>query len=1272
MRKPRAALLLLILAPTLIATAGAEIASIGLNAPWKPGPGMKFESVPKGGPTDGPWLRVVHSPGSAASLQLGSPVALPPGAVLKVWVNGNGTKDRLSLYLFGGKGHRAYNITLGTSGWREFTFDISEDFGENTWTWATPRRLDIGHITALKIYAPRGNSSEAGPVGIGPIRFVSPRRSSRPAVVLLTCRDRREDPAREYRVIPHLRRAGFEVQLRRMYAVGSATYLAADQLARFNAAILLDMPRADKGDYPKNFSRVARVLHEYVENGGGLLFTAMPQGWNNALPTINRFLDNWGAAYLNEQVVDPEHLAQSPAWFRRYPFSWTENVAPHTVTAGVRGTWFPAKAWRADGILTTAAVRYAASWTVVLSGGPSALSVRPQGNKLVTGPPLTYKTAPPILGVRPAGRGRVAVLPIASSFLTAGCDHPAWRSMVWDGTAQRRKSNMNALFLNTVRWLAEPSRTSGVFGGYAEPTQEPDYRPEYMRPIPINWEQMKFRKPNHNDYSLLVGMRSSLSGGNAEPQAMIDAAKAAGYDVAVFAEPVPGMDAGKWRTLTRVCARNSSTDFLALPGLRCRDPQGNHYLLFGTFTWPDEEWRRKCFNERGEVIDTYTLYAKVSGWRHVVIHSIGRNANPVLHLRHYSSIAVFTYEADRLIDDAWRQYLLLEENCYYPIPLAVHFVSTPAEVERARAGFQTRLWARDIEDARDKLDGGKAGQSYFWNPKPTYLSSGVRLLDWQELNMNSWRAQAPGTDKWKFRFTVASEQPVVEVKVMDGTRLYRCFRPDRKRFTLEHTGYHGKQNQFTLRARDARGGEMISSHLKTHTMEHVFFMCGDRQNSLGEGSWGYQTWPAQYGTAPKVDIRDLFPPHWDGTQPGHSSFCTACIRPAPGFDARNEDNLSYMASTNRTLMASRDCTITELIGDKKFLPPGRTWWSDCKPTAPLRDRELLTQRVRRWHFRVPDGVPGFMLVEGAVKSIGDFRTRTGTDGIGVLLYSMGDRGGKNGELDHFAFTTATGQMIVRQTPQGTPRFVKRGSAGKGDCFAEFPRRLGAPAIFPLTDVAYRLYADPNLFGTVFGVRIPKGRVRKGTAWRYRFLYAVSADEPGSLNETAQRIRIAFGLSGRPGYTYRFEKGKSVDTTYWLRAASEDGIVLVDLARQPEMPGGLPLVVDGLNDRWSAVLAERETGGRVRFIGALENSGYALVDLRDRDRRLLVGHPVRAGDERLFIQLISWGKEGTSVEVHNPTAAPIRTWVTVTDACACFQGGSKDVTVPAGTSLTLRF
>ena len=111
------------------------------------------------------------------------------------------------------------------------------------------------------------------------------------------------------------------------------------------------------------------------------------------------------------------------------------------------------------------------------------------------------------------------------------------------------------LFLNTVRWLAEPSHKARTLGGYAEPSEKPDYRPKHLRPIPVDWAEMAFREPRHQDYAVLVGMRSSLSGGPAAPDAMLAAAQAAGYAIAVFAEPVASMDAAKWQALLKACER---------------------------------------------------------------------------------------------------------------------------------------------------------------------------------------------------------------------------------------------------------------------------------------------------------------------------------------------------------------------------------------------------------------------------------------------------------------------------------------------------------------------------------------------------------------------------------------------------------------------------------------------------------------------------------------------------------------------------------------------
>ena len=655
------------------------------------------------------------------------------------------------------------------------------------------------------------------------------------------------------------------------------------------------------------------------------------------------------------------------------------------------------------------------------------------------------------------------------------------------------------------------------------------------------------------------------------------------------------------------------------------------------------------------------LYAKVSGWRHHVIHTLGKNANPVLHQRHYSCVAVMTYEEDRLIDDAYDDYLLLEENCYYPVPLAVHFADSVGGIERARAGLQTRLWANSLQHAKELLDGGKAGSSYFWNPKPTYLSSGPRLLDWQEINMNSWRATAPGTEKWRFRLDVTADAPLAEVRIMDGTRLYRRFLPGREAFTLDHTGRHGKQNQFTVRARDAEGKELITSHLKTHTKEHVFFMCGDRQNSLGEGSWGYQPWPAQYKTASDVDISEIFPPHWDGGAPGFGSFCEATISPAQGVDVAQENDLGMLASSKRTLMSSRDCTITEEVGDGKFRD--RQDWGDCKPTPWLSEREFITDQVRKFHYRVPTGAVGFMVVEGTVRALQDTSVIDGATDIAVRFYALSDHGGKGGELQYFAYTDETGQHIVRHTPEGMAPFTRRAVADQGDYFSTFPRLMGAPALFPLTPLNYTLHGAPNIFGMTFGTAIPDGQVTAGDEWSYRFLFASFTSQPGVLNEIPERIRATYGLVGEPAYSYSVRRGELIDTVYELRLRADEGAAFVAID-QSELPGALPIVVEGLNDRWSAFIAD-EKGAR--GIGVFEGVGYAVTDVREKARSLFIGHPVIAGDERVCVNLFDWDQDSAQVEAHNPTDEAIRTSVATCEACTFLAKARADVDLQPGTS-----
>ncbi len=100
--------------------------------------------------------------------------------------------------------------------------------------------------------------------------------------------------------------------------------------------------------------------------------------------------------------------------------------------------------------------------------------------------------------------------------------------------------------------------------------------------------------------------------------------------------------------------------------------------------------------------------------------------------------------------------------------------------------------------------------------------------------------------------------------------------------------------------------------------------------------------------------------------------------------------------------------------------------------------------------------------------------------------------------------------------------------------------------------------------------------------------------------------------------------------------------------------------------------ERGADAPVSFIGVHEGTGYGPADLRDGPLELFVGHPIRAGNAELFIQLVSWGSGGTAAEIHNPMEKPARTWVESCADCVWLKHGRQQVEVPAGVSVTVSF
>jgi hypothetical protein len=118
----------------------------------------------------------------------------------------------------------------------------------------------------------------------------------------------------------------------------------------------------------------------------------------------------------------------------------------------------------------------------------------------------------------------------------------------------------------------------------------------------------------------------------------------------------------------------------------------------------------------------------------------------------------------------------------------------------------------------------------------------------------------------------------------------------------------------------------------------------------------------------------------------------------------------------------------------------------------------------------------------------------------------------------------------------------------------------------------------------------------------------------------------------------------------------------------QLISSLPVAVSGLNDRWSAFLYDRQLK-KSRPVGVLEGKAWAVINLAGQ-ADLFVGHPVLVDHAELFVQLTQSGVEKWTLEIHNPTDAPIPTRLRVHPCFDPLRGKALPagpIAIPSGES-----
>ena len=250
-----------------------------------------------------------------------------------------------------------------------------------------------------------------------------------------------------------------------------STQLSWDYLKQFNVVVLLDFPMIEKhGDLKAQVRAAEALLARFMTAGGGLLCTGITEygmwGLERGTEEVDRFLEPFDAAVLAEQVEEKDPGLVLPS-LGISAMAWTGNVAPHEITQGVRGLLYPVDyAWA----YYTHPVRVGPDWQVLVKGSPTATTHTTtlglegaagarQGKK-----PGSIAAEPPLVAVRQAGPGRLALWPTVGSPYIIDAYHAFWGSgLTMDGNHPQKPSDGRKLLLGLLRWLGQPSL--GKLGG---------------------------------------------------------------------------------------------------------------------------------------------------------------------------------------------------------------------------------------------------------------------------------------------------------------------------------------------------------------------------------------------------------------------------------------------------------------------------------------------------------------------------------------------------------------------------------------------------------------------------------------------------------------------------------------------------------------------------------------------------------------------------------------------------------------------------------------
>ena len=1092
--------------------------------------------------------------------------------------------------------------------------------------------------------------------------------------------------------ISDLKKHGFQLDVCRM------TELDRDLLFRYNVVALLWLPPEPHTDAVEAYRSRLPLLREFVEAGGGLYFNYTEAGTaviyeRTYYKVTNELFGPLGLRAIPEVIRDPANSIRHQGGMREY-FIRTRNLLRDPITRGVDQVLLPTHWWDQNSFVVDD------NWSVLVRAEKSAYSTTEvDAHAVADHVKGSISNAPPVYAVRNVGKGRVAFDTICPVFTISDGNH------VMNGGFVLRDGSVFRLHAQTFEWLAQPSLGREPPGGFEGPSYTPkpppkiDYTDVKLIPITSPPSGPEF-VPNLRSYFGLYGIHSDLTDGIAPVSAYCDRARKLGYSYLVFTEPLELMNREKYDRLVELCEAESSDDFLALPGAeyssdrlwgpRVEQPATDfgpalpgrghgrpRFLITYLNKWTLENWGENLARDDAilenyplspdgnYVVDNGIIYVSSGTPRQCLVSPKRAGVGP-WHIVLYNGFATHSYDGRTLIDDSLDWFVDRIGNDYRVTPMTYHRIVRPTDIPPIGETFVSATRASSLDDLGAKV----RGLIYPWRNQ-NYVTNGPLI----EL----YGVKRPGRprdylvqreNQWKCFFKVSAEAGLDEVRVMDGTRVFRRFRLNgEKTFSGVVTGYHDKQHYITLHVRDRKRGLAVSGPQVIHGWRHFRGMSGADLISHNDSTFQVGTnglldfaWCTGGVLAGGTQIGPRLNVHHDEITPIARDAHSPRVGGRTGVMIEAKEGSEWSLNRLHFHFASEECTVLDQVHEHHSEP-------SVTPTPNTLARGLVrwfsfTPRLYDWNF---------LLVDTEVEIMQDITLNAEKEKISPKLCTLAYRPDEIGAMDHYAIREEGGEVVRREwNPDGSmsERSPFRNlDLSAGDYVGLYPGSTASLVVYSLDGNAEASLVDGRLS---FGIGKGGESFKKGRRFRFRYLVGLKFRMKGP--DSFEKIRRLYGLDGKdPSYSVDLENGEVNDTVYALQLQSKEWHVKGRITASPEMPTDLPLILHGVNDRWNVSLYDFDRG-TIKRAGTREGAAYSAVDINIGDRNIFFGHAFVCGDRRVFLELLRIDGQGAGdeksaiVEVHNPThedlslvlESPLFGSATPVEISA---GTTKEVTIP---------